>query len=76
MKGNNMSNFKISPLMQEKTRIKKRPCFRLLLLIIVLETMAFGYWIFRLNTKITELKQQINTMRTMENEEEQANVQQ
>jgi hypothetical protein len=65
-----MTNFKISPITQEKSHLKKRPWFRLLLLIIILETMAFSYWIFRLNTQITELKQQINTMRANENEEQ------
>jgi hypothetical protein len=71
-----MSNFKISPLVQGKSHLKKRPWFRFLLLIIVLETMAFGYWIFQLNAQITELKRQINTMRASGNEEECTNVQQ
>jgi hypothetical protein len=68
-----MSSFKISPFIQGKPTISKRPWLRFLLLIVVLETTAFGYWIFRLNTQITELKRQIETMRTIENKE-QANV--
>jgi hypothetical protein len=71
-----MSNFKISPLIQGKPHLKKRPWFHFLLLIMAIETMAFSYWIFRLYAHITELKQQINTMRASGNEEECTNVQQ
>jgi hypothetical protein len=71
-----MSNFKVSPLIQGKSAVQKQSWSRFLLLIILLETMAFGYWIFRLNAQIAELKQQINNIRTGENMEGQANVQQ
>jgi hypothetical protein len=71
-----MSNFKISPLIEGRPAVQKRPRSCFLLLIIVLETMAFSYWIFRLKAQITELNQQINTMRAGGNEEERANVQQ
>jgi cell division protein FtsB len=72
-----MSNFKISPFIQGKPAVPRRWWLsRFLLLIIAIEIMAFGYWIFRLNAQITELKQQINAMRATENEEEHANIQQ
>jgi hypothetical protein len=71
-----MSNFKISPLIEGRPAVQKHPRSCFLLLIIVLETMASGWWIFRLNAHITELKQQINTMQVNENEEDRANVQQ
>jgi hypothetical protein len=65
-----MSNFKISPVIQGKPAVPKRRSWsRFLLLIIVLETMVFGCWIFRLNTQITKLKEQIELMQTDENEE-------
>jgi hypothetical protein len=71
-----MSNFKISPLVQGKPAVPRRwRCSRFLLLIMAIETMAFGWWIFRLKAQITALNQQINTMRANENEEERANVQ-
>ena len=64
-----MSNFKISPFTQGKPTIPKRwRRSRFLLLIIAVETMFFGYWIFRLNTQITKLEQQINTMQAGKNE--------
>jgi hypothetical protein len=71
-----MSNFKISPLVQGKSHSQRRFWSHFLLLIMAIETMAFGYWIFRLNAQITALKQQINTMRASGNEEDRANVQQ
>jgi outer membrane murein-binding lipoprotein Lpp len=43
---------------------------------MAIETMAFGYWIFRLNAQIARLEQQINTIQASGNEEERANVQQ
>jgi hypothetical protein len=66
-----MSNFKISPLVQGKPTVPKRWLwFRFLLLIMAIETMAFGYWIFRLNTQITKLERQIDTIQSIENEEQ------
>jgi hypothetical protein len=66
-----MSNFKISPFIQGKPAVPKRwRCSRFLLLIMAIETMAFGYWIFRLNAQIARLEQQINTIQASGNEEE------
>jgi hypothetical protein len=69
-----MGNFKISPFIQGKPVIKRRSWSRFLLLIIAIETMAFGYWIFRLNAQITELEQRIEIAQANEKEEP-ANVQ-
>jgi hypothetical protein len=69
-----MSNFKILPFIQGKPVIPRRSWFHFLWLIIFLETIVGGYWIFRLNLQIAKLEQQINTIQTNENKE-QVNVQ-
>jgi hypothetical protein len=61
--------------MQCKTRPKSRFLFGFLILIVIAETIAAGCWIFRLNSQITELQQQIKLSQANENEE-QDNVQQ
>jgi uncharacterized membrane protein YciS (DUF1049 family) len=43
--------------------------------IVIVETIASGYWFFRLNAQITQLKQQIEALRE-ENSMENNNVQQ
>jgi hypothetical protein len=52
-----MTQFKISPLIAEKP-IKKRK-ISWLWLIIFLETLAAGTWIFRLQERLAELEQQL-----------------
>ena len=70
-----MSEFKISPAMQCKTRPKRHFLFWFLAVVMIIETIVGGCWIFRLNAKIAKLEQQINTIQTSENKE-QVNVQQ
>jgi hypothetical protein len=59
-----MSEFKISPVMQCKTRPKSRFLFGFLILIVIAETIAAGGWIFRLNLQITKLEQQLHDLAT------------
>jgi hypothetical protein len=61
-----MNNFKISPFTQEKSTVPRRSWSRFLLLILAIETMAFGYWIFRLSAQITELEQRIEIIQANE----------
>jgi hypothetical protein len=71
-----MSNFKISPFTQGKPTVPKRQQrSRFLLLIMAIETMAFGYLIFRLNAEITELKKQIKLLQAKEKGSEVHDVQ-
>jgi Tfp pilus assembly protein PilN len=64
-----MSKFKISPVTQCKTREKPRFLSWLFLLVLVLQTIAGGYWFFRLNSQITQLKLQIETLQQRNNME-------
>jgi hypothetical protein len=65
-----MNNFKISPFTQGKPTVPKRSWSRflllILLLIMIIETMSFGYWIFRLNAQIAELEQRIEIIQASE----------
>jgi uncharacterized membrane protein YciS (DUF1049 family) len=69
-----MSEFKISPVTRCKTRRKPDFLSWLFAAIVIVETIAGGYWFFRLNVQIRKLKQQIDTLqqrnsiRTIENE--------
>jgi hypothetical protein len=62
-----MPEFKISPATQCKTRPRSSFLFWFLSLIIVLEAMFFGCWIFHLNAQIAKLEQQISTTQPIEN---------
>jgi uncharacterized membrane protein YciS (DUF1049 family) len=63
-----MSEIKISPVTQCKAR--RKPVFLswFFAAIVIVETIASGYWFFRLNVQIRKLKQQINTIQTTANE--------
>jgi hypothetical protein len=61
-----MGNFKISPLTQEKPAKKRKLSW--LWLVIVFETAAAGYWIFRLHEKIHKLEQQVSLAQTKKEE--------
>jgi uncharacterized membrane protein YciS (DUF1049 family) len=69
-----MSEFEISPVTRCKLRRKPDFLSWLFAVIVIVETIASGYWFFRLNAQITQLKQQIetlqqiNTIRSIENE--------
>jgi uncharacterized membrane protein YciS (DUF1049 family) len=70
-----MSEFKISSVTQCKTRPKSNFLFLFLAVVVVLEAIAAGCWIFRLNVQITEMERQLNDLQR-ENEAEVDNVQQ
>jgi hypothetical protein len=70
-----MSEFKISPV--TRCKIRRKPDFLswFFAAIVIVETIAGGYWFFRLNAQITELKQQIDTLQ-QRNSMEASDVQQ
>ncbi len=55
-----MSNFKISPLIEKRSK-RKKFSFPWLWLLIVIETLAAGVYIFRLHERIDYLESQFNT---------------
>jgi uncharacterized membrane protein YciS (DUF1049 family) len=57
-----MSEIKISPVTQCKARRKPDFLPWFFAVIVIVETTVSGYWFFRLNTQITRLKQQIETL--------------
>ncbi|MDR3179408.1 MAG: hypothetical protein LBT70_00725 [Holosporaceae bacterium] len=63
-----MSEFKISPVTQCKTRPKSRFFSWLFLFVLVLQTIAGGYWFFRINAEIAKLRKQIELLQAKENE--------
>jgi uncharacterized membrane protein YciS (DUF1049 family) len=63
-----MSEFKISPVTRCKTRRKSDFLLWLFAVIVIVETIASGYWFFRLNAQITRLKQQIELLQAKESE--------
>jgi hypothetical protein len=65
-----MSEFKISPVTQCKMKPKPHFLLWFFAAIVIVETIAGSYWFFRLNDQIAKLKQQINTMQAIENEEQ------
>ena len=64
-----MSEFKITPVTQCKTRPKRHFLFWFLAVVMIIETIVGGCWIFRLNSQITELEQRIESIQATENEE-------
>jgi hypothetical protein len=61
-----MTEFKISPVTQCKTRSNRSFLSWFLSLIMIIETISFGYWIFRLNAQIAELERRIEIIQANE----------